>query len=62
MFDILDCGSHKYFPFGSVGNGDYYCFDLKNQKVVLFEHESGKVYGICNTYTELIKGIVFDEE
>lgn len=58
LFNVLDEGSKKYFPFGSVGNGDYFCFDLKSQKVVLYSHESERVYAICDTFTELINEIL----
>lgn len=43
------------FPFGSVGNGDYFCFDLKTQKVVLYLHEKNGIVPVCKTFTEFIK-------
>lgn len=44
----------RYFPFGSVGNGDYFCFDLDNQTVVLWQHEIDRYIYICQTFTELL--------
>lgn len=57
LFRSIDGGSCKYFPFGSVGNGDYFCFDLQTGKVVLYSHEEENIYAICDSFTEFIDGI-----
>ena len=58
LYKILDGGSKSYFPFGSVGNGDYMCFDLKkNNRVVLYINEIQKVYYLCDTFTQFIDGL-----
>ena len=61
IFDSFDTGSKQYFPFGSVGNGDYFCFDLKTGNVILYTHENSKVYPICKTFTELINSLSIEE-
>lgn len=45
------------FPFASVGNGDYFCFDLSDSKVVLWRHELNDTLPICESFTELMKMI-----
>ena len=42
------------YPFATVGNGDFYCFDLKNGGVVLWIHEIETIEKICGTFTELL--------
>lgn len=57
IFDLIDwfsCGELKLFPFASVGNGDYFCFDLSRNSVVLFRHETCSVVFVCTTFTELL--------
>lgn len=62
LYNILDDGSKRYFPFGSVGNGDYFCFDLKkNNVVVLYVHEIQKVYYLCDTFTQLVNKFIEEE-
>ena len=46
------------FPFGSVGNGDYFCFDLLNNQVVLYQHETGAVWPVCKTFEEFLSRII----
>ena len=58
LFDILDEGKRKYFPFGDVGNGDYFCFDLNNNQVVLYCHETQETIFVCNTFSEFLKMII----
>ena len=58
LFNVLDEGSKKYFPFGDVGNGDYFCFDLKKNQVVLYSHETQETFFVCNTFTEFLKMII----
>ena len=57
LFEVLDDSSKKYFPIASVGNGDYYCIDLKNKRIVLYQHETGEVTLVCDTFTELLSMI-----
>ena len=57
LFDVLDEGKRKYFPFGDVGNGDYFCFDINNHRVVLYCHEKQETFFVCNTFTELLEMI-----
>lgn len=45
------------FPFGSVGNGDYFCFDLTNNQVVLYQHETEAVWPVCKTFDEFLSRI-----
>lgn len=51
--DSLDFDK-RYFPFGSVGNGDYFCFDLINHNVVLWQHEIDRCIYICQVFSELL--------
>ena len=43
-----------YFPFGSVENGDYFCFDLENNWVVIYIHELQKFRYVCDSFEELL--------
>jgi len=47
----------QLFPFGSVGNGDYFCFDLEKNIVVLRMHETEEVVPVCDTFTQLLEKI-----
>ena len=47
----------RYFPFAGVGNGDYFCFDLLNDCVVLRMHETIRVFPVCRSFSELINHI-----
>lgn len=58
LFKIIDNGSRKYFPFGSVGNGDYFCFDFSTHKVCLYRHEKEDIIQICDNFTELMNHII----
>jgi hypothetical protein len=61
LYEMLDGGSRRYFPFGSVGNGDYVCFDLKkNNEVVLYVHETQKVYYLCDTFNQFVDKLMED--
>ena len=51
---------NQLFPFGTVGNGDYFCFDLKNHQVVLYLHETLKIMQVCKTYSELLSMIEYE--
>ncbi len=48
----------RYFPFGNVGNGDYFCLDLQNGKVVLYVHEEERFLDVCDSYTIFMKGLI----
>lgn len=52
--------SIRLFPFASVGNGDYFCFDLYENTVVLYQHEIQSTCYVCDTFTQLIDGIITD--
>ena len=58
LFNIFDEGKRKYFPFGDVGNGDYFCFDINKNQVVLYCHETQETVFVCNTFTEFLKMII----
>ena len=45
------------FPFGSVGNGDYFCFDLSKEskeQIVLYQHETRAIWPVCRTFEEFL--------
>ena len=44
----------RYYPFGSVGNGDYFCIDLKRNEIVLWKHESNTVVFVCKSFTQFL--------
>jgi len=44
----------RLFPFAAVGNGDYFCFDLVNDMVVLQLHEANRVIPVCRSFSELM--------
>lgn len=46
------------FPFAGVGNGDYFCFDLRANTVVFWMHETGNVFPVCDTFTQLLDCII----
>ena len=58
LIDAINESERRYFPFGSVGNGDYFCFDLKTGKVVLYAHEQNTFYDICSSYTEFMNRLI----
>ena len=45
----------QLFPFASVGNGDYFCFDLTENIVVLYQHEKQITVYVCNTFSQFLK-------
>lgn len=55
LLPIFNEGDICLFPFASVGNGDYFCFDLKNNTVVLFQHELQSVIFVCDTFSQFLK-------
>ena len=54
MLPSFNEGTIRFFPFGSVGNGDYFCFDLLNDTVILYLHETETALPICKTFSELL--------
>ena len=59
VFPIINGKGTRYFPFGNVGNGDYFCFDLKENMVVLYIHEKMEMTKVCNTFTQLMNMIQY---
>lgn len=45
----------RYFPFANTGSGNYFCFDLKKNQVVLWIHETDDIIYICDTFTKFQK-------
>ena len=48
----------RYFPFGNVGNGDYFCLDLKRDKIVLYLHEEEAFIEVCESYMDFMQGLI----
>lgn len=60
IFDLIEAMNEDditLFPFGSVGNGDYFCFDFESNRVVLWQHETHQLIHICQTFTQLLENI-----
>ena len=47
----------RYFPFANTGTGNYYCFDLHKNNVVLWLHETETIVYLCDTFSELMRKI-----
>ena len=60
LIPIINHGDLRYFPFGSVGNGDYFCFDLQQKMIVLYVHERMETRDVCKTFTQLMNMIQQD--
>ena len=45
----------RYFPFAETEFGDFYCIDLKDNQIVLWQHETNKAIIICNSFNHLLK-------
>lgn len=58
LFPIFNGEKIRLFPFASVGNGDYFCFDLVSKTVVLYLHEIQETRYICKTFTELLNNLI----
>lgn len=43
------------FPFGSVGDGDYFCFHLPENEIVLYQHETQRYKKVCDTFCDLME-------
>lgn len=57
IIPIINVKEIILFPFASTGNGDYFCFDLKLHKVVLYIHEIPEFRYVCDTYSQLLEMI-----
>ena len=60
IISILNDIEIKYFPIASVGNGDYYCFNLKNLKIELFLHELQKHVPLCDSFQNMLNNLRCD--
>ena len=60
LLPIFNDGPIHIFPFASVGNGDYFCFDLKNNTVVLYRHELQTTAYVCDTFSQFLEKIKAD--
>ena len=58
LIGIFNDGPVKLFPFASVGNGDYFCFDLATNTVVLYLHEIDKTIYVCDSFTQLLSNLI----
>ena len=58
LAQIINPGPIRLFPFGIVGNGDYFCFDLPTDTVLLYLHETGETIYVCDSFTQLLTMIV----
>lgn len=56
IFVLFDKNS-GYFPFASVGNGDYFAFDLTTKDIILQRHETNETIFICKSFAELLSMI-----
>ena len=45
----------RYFPFAETEFGDFYCIDLKDNKIVLWQHETDTIIKICESFSHLPK-------
>ena len=60
LFPIFIFEKIVLFPFASVGNGDYFCFDLETNKVVLYLHELQSTRYVCDSFTQLLNNLIED--
>ena len=58
LIPIINETEVVFFPFASVGNGDYFCFDLKENVVVLYMHEVSEFKYVCDTYSQFLDMLV----
>lgn len=57
LLPAINDNTIRYFPFAGVGNGDYFCFDLSNNSIVLRMHETNQIFPVCQSFGELIDRI-----
>lgn len=58
LIGIFNNAIIRLFPFASVGNGDYFCFDLVTNTVVLYLHETQSTQYVCNTFSQLLDNLI----
>lgn len=58
LLPALNKSEITLLPFAGVGNGDYFCFDLCTNTVVFWMHETGNVFSVCDTFTQLLDRII----
>ena len=58
LIGIFNDGAIRLFPFANTGCGDYFCFDLLNNTVVLYLHEIQSTVYVCDTFTQLLEQLI----
>lgn len=58
LIPMFNSGTITIFPFASVGNGDYFCFDFAADTVVLYLHEIQETRYVCDTFTQLMDMLI----
>lgn len=53
LFEEIDKKGLKMFPFALDPAGNFFC--IKDNKVVLYNHEMDSTHYICDTFTDLLK-------
>ena len=61
LLPIFNSETITLFPFASVGNGDYFCFDLEANTVVLYLHELQSTRYVCDAFTQLMERLVEED-
>lgn len=61
LFPIFNGEKIRLFPFASVGNGDYFCFDLEAKNVVLYLHELQSTRYVCDSFTQLMERLIEED-
>ena len=58
LLPIFNSDNIHLFPFASAGNGDYFCFDLDANHVVLYLHELQSTFYVCDSFTQLLDNLI----
>ena len=53
LFEKADGKGLKMFPFGLDPAGNFFC--LKDDKIVLYDHETDKSVKICNSFADFLE-------
>ncbi len=53
LFHNKDKSGLTMFPFGLDPAGNFLC--VKDKKIVFYDHETARVFPICNTFTQLLE-------
>ena len=64
IYDLLPIFNNEtitLFPFARVGNGDYFCFDLETNTVVLYLHELQSTRYVCDSFTQLMEYLIKED-